>query len=93
MPDYWNVVTGCLDQLARQGKRLLVRHLLMPGHFACCTVPVLHWLAARPNLQVSLLTQYLAPAHAKAELAQTLMADEVEQALTLARELGLDLVH
>src|SRR4030095_5085807 len=29
MPAYWAVVTGCLDRLYRQGRRLIVRHLLM----------------------------------------------------------------
>jgi putative pyruvate formate lyase activating enzyme len=92
MPDYWAVVTGCLDRLAAQGKRIVVRHLLMPGHLDCCTIPVLHWLAARPALQVSLLTQYLAPAHAKGELAAQLSATEIEQAQRLAHELKLALV-
>lgn len=93
MPDYWNVVTGCLDSLYQQGKRLIVRHLLMPGHYECCTVPVLHWLADRPGLQVSLLTQYLAPAHAQGELTQALSARDVAQALALARQLALALVR
>lgn len=92
MPDYWHVVTNVMDQLYTQGKTLLVRHLLMPGHFACCTVPVLHWLAQRPDLQVSLLTQYLAPAHARGELALSLTRTEVAQAYDLAQQLQLNLV-
>ncbi|HMN28805.1 MAG TPA: radical SAM protein [Caldilineaceae bacterium] len=92
MPDYWLQVTGVLERLYREGKRLVVRHLLMPGHFDCCTVPVLHWLAARPGLEVSLLTQYLAPAHARGELAACLTNAEVAAAQTLARQLGLNLV-
>ncbi len=93
MPDYWQVVTNVIDQLYVQGKTLLVRHLLMPGHFDCCTVPVLHWLAQRPTLQVSLLTQYLAPAHARGGLAQPLVQAEIDQAYTLAQQLQLNLVH
>lgn len=92
MPDYWAVVTGCLDRLYGAGQRLIIRHLLMPGHFACCTEPILHWLAERPRLEVSLLTQYLAPAHAKGELAARLSAQEIAQATALARALGLTLV-
>lgn len=93
MPDYWTVVTGCIDRLHEAGKRILVRHLLMPGHFACCTEPILHWLAARPKVEVSLLTQYLAPAHAKGELAASLTDQEVAQAMMLARALELSLVQ
>ncbi len=93
MPDYWRVVTGCIDRLYREGKQLLVRHLLMPGHFDCCTVPVLQWLAARPGIEVSLLTQYIAPAHAKGALAAELDDHDVAKAQRLAATLGLSLVQ
>jgi len=89
MPNYWSVVTGCIDRLYREKKPLLVRHLLMPGHFDCCTVPVLQWLSKRPGIDVSLLTQYIAPAHAKGGLAAKLEEDDVTRAQTLAH--GLDL--
>ena len=92
MPNYWPVVTGCVDRLYREGKRLIVRHLLMPGHFACCTLPVLQWLAERPRIEVSLLTQYLAPAHARGELAQRLADWEIAQAQELAQKLQLRLI-
>ena len=92
MPDYWAVVTGCIDRVYRRAERLIVRHLLMPGHFDCCTVPVLRWLAARPGIEVSLLTQYLAPAHARGELAQSLAQADVTRALALATQLNLTLV-
>ena len=49
MPDYWRVVTGVIDRLLREGEEVVVRHLLMPGHFDCCTEPVLAWLAKRPT--------------------------------------------
>lgn len=91
MPDYWRVVTRCLAQLYAQGKRVIVRHLLMPGHFDCCTAPALQWLAEY-GFEVSLLTQYIAPAHAKGELANPLLAREIAQALQLARTLKLDLI-
>ncbi|MEZ4869921.1 MAG: radical SAM protein [Caldilineaceae bacterium] len=93
MPDYWAVVTGVIDALYQAGKRIIVRHLLMPGHWECCTVPVLQWLAARPMIEVSLLTQYLAPAHAKGELAANLTTPEIVQATKFAAMLGLRLVQ
>ena len=93
MPDYWAVVTGCIDRVLDAGQTVLVRHLLMPGHFDCCTAPVLAWLAERPALTVSLLTQYLPPAHARGPLANTLADEEVAQAQRLARQLGLQLVR
>ena len=91
MPDYWAVVTDCIDRVYAADKEVIVRHLLMPGHFACCTEPILHWLAARPKLKVSLLTQYVAPAHARGVLATPLSQDEVASAKNLAGELDLTL--
>lgn len=93
MPDYWRVVTGCIDRVYRAGARVIVRHLLMPGHLACCTTPVLRWLADRPGVEVSLLTQYLAPRHARHELAAPLAAEDIAAAQGLARELGLRLIE
>jgi putative pyruvate formate lyase activating enzyme len=92
MPDYWNVVTGCIERVWRTGERVIVRHLLMPGHLECCTVPVLKWLAEHENIEVSLLTQYLAPAHARGELAAPLGPADTTAAHRLAADLGLRLV-
>lgn len=92
MPDYWPTVTGVIDHLYRAGRRLVVRHLLMPGHIDCCTRPVLGWLAQRPGIEVSLLTQYVAPAHARGSLAAELPAADVLAAQELARALRLALV-
>jgi len=93
MPDYWSVVTGCIDRLLAEGQNVLVRHLLMPGHFECCTAPILVWLAARPNISVSLLTQYVPPVHARGVLAEKLGDAEIERARHLAHMLGLPLVR
>ena len=93
MPDYWHAVTGCIERVHREGKRLLVRHLLMPGHFECCTRPALQWLAELPGVEVSLLTQYMAPPQARGELAGKLQAVEIAQAKELARELELQLAR
>lgn len=93
MPDYWQVVTRGIDRTLAQGARVIVRHLLMPGHFDCCTAPVLAWLAERPDLEVSLLTQYLPPPHLRGELANSPRPKEIDQARALACRLGLRLVR
>jgi putative pyruvate formate lyase activating enzyme len=39
---------------------VIVRHLLMPGHFDCCFRPVVDWLAASlPAVRFSLMTSYV----------------------------------
>lgn len=93
MPGYWPVVTSAIDRLHSSGKQMIVRHLLMPGHFDCCTAPVLHWLSERPGIAVSLLTQYVAPAHVRGALAATLPAEDINRARGLVSELGLELVE
>jgi putative pyruvate formate lyase activating enzyme len=93
MPDYWNAVTGCIRRVHAAGVRLVVRHLLMPGHLECCTRPALIWLATLPGVAVSLLTQYQAPAHARGALAGVLTAAEITEAQTLAQRLGLSLIR
>jgi putative pyruvate formate lyase activating enzyme len=93
MPNYWSVVTSCIERTLVREKRVIVRHLLMPGHFECCTAPVLRWLAAHPGLEVSLLTQYLAPAHTRGELAASLTTADIQRAQQLAAELSLHLVR
>lgn len=91
MPDYWAVVTGAIAWAAARS-RVMVRHLLMPGHFDCCTEPALRWLAdAVPQTTVSLLTQYFPPAHARGPLAAQLSNAEIEQAQALAQRLNLTL--
>ena len=92
MPDYWNVVTRAIARVHAAGERLVVRHLLMPGHFDCCTAPALGWLAGLAGVEVSLLTQYLPPPHVRGDLAQPLPAQDVERARNLAHGLGLRLV-
>lgn len=93
MPAYWQVVTSAIASAQARGGRVVVRHLLMPGHFDCCTAPVLAWLATQPELEVSLLTQYLAPAHARGELANPLDVTEIARARQLADAYRLRLVR
>lgn len=92
MPRYWEHVTRCIARVHARSQRVIVRHLLMPGHFACCTEPALTWLGTLPGIEVSLLTQYQAPAHARGELAGAVTQAEIAAAQSLAAHLGLCLV-
>lgn len=54
---YVATLTALLPRL--RPERLLIRHLLMPGHLECCTKPVLDELArALPRVAVNLMTGY-----------------------------------
>ncbi|MBI2901737.1 MAG: radical SAM protein [Planctomycetes bacterium] len=92
MPDYVGAVRSNLRAWARRS-RLIVRHLVMPGHLDCCFRPVAEWLAREmPRVPLSLMTGYL-PAHrAWGELARTNRAAECRRAAELVRTLGVHLV-
>ncbi|OHB56750.1 MAG: hypothetical protein A2Y07_11815 [Planctomycetes bacterium GWF2_50_10] len=72
----------------------IVRHVLMPGHFECCTRPVLEWIAAEtPDAAVSIKGDYVPPAHSQLCPLEYVSSKELERAVTLARDMGLKLVH
>ena len=43
MKNYTSIVTRNLVTAAGQGN-LIVRHLLLPGHFDCCFRPIVSWM-------------------------------------------------
>ncbi len=74
--------------------RLIVRHLLMPGHLTCCTAPLLAWLAPRlGQTPLNLMTTYvptgpaILPHSRSAELQRWNSRQDKEEALALARNL------
>ena len=45
-PAYLNNVRRNIKMAYDAGKRIIIRHLPLHGHFDCCTKPVLEWIAA-----------------------------------------------
>ena len=91
---YLDVVTANLLAVAPL-RETIVRHLLVPGHFDCCTIPVLDWLAARlPKAAVSILASFIPPRRpgVSREIDRTVSPEEVEKALKEARKRRLSLV-
>jgi len=94
IPDY---VRAARENLvwAGENSRLIVRHLLMPGHLECCWEPVAEWLAAElPGAKVSLRCGFWPAWHARRhpELSHTPSAEECAQAREIARGLSLSLI-
>jgi putative pyruvate formate lyase activating enzyme len=93
VPRYVEVVTR---NLLATADRLIVRHLLLPGHFECCYRPIVVWLAehlprSRFSLRDGFLPRWQARQHA--ELRRTLSAGEATRARALAIEAGLNLIE
>lgn len=102
---------GCAERLARvpnylpvtrenilwaaSHAKLIIRHLLMPGHLDCCWRPIAQWLAKDlPGVRVSLRDGFWPAWHASrhAELRRTVSEGESARAFAIAREMELELV-
>jgi putative pyruvate formate lyase activating enzyme len=99
-PWYWETVTRNIALLADWGEDFSIRHLVMPNHVACCTYPVLEWVAERvPAAPVNVMAQFhpdnfCDPASAKyrdkyAEIARRPTRAELADSWRRARELDL----
>jgi putative pyruvate formate lyase activating enzyme len=99
-PWYWETVTRNIALIAEWGEDFSIRHLVMPNHVACCTYPVLEWIAGHvPTVPVNVMAQFRPdnfcdPANAKyreryAEIARRPTPAELERAWCRARELDL----
>jgi len=99
-PRYWETVTQNLALIHGWGEDFTIRHLVMPNHVACCTYPVLDWIAAHmPEAPVNVMDQYhpdtfCDPGGGKydaryAELARRPTASEIRDACRHAKGLGL----
>jgi len=52
--NYLNIVTRNLKMIEKT-KRIIIRHLPLPGHIECCSKPLIKWLAANmPEVELSL---------------------------------------
>ena len=91
------------DHLVRQGAPtatggprpfVFIRHLLMPGHLACCTRPILGWLAAHhPAIPVNVMTGYHPYRMARANNAMARRMPPAEVAEAIAWYRTLPFVH
>ncbi len=81
--------------LASKQADLIVRHLMLPGHLECCTLPVLDWLAKNtPEAAVNIMGQYHPAYHAleHPELRKGVSEESLCAARKHALELGLKLI-
>lgn len=91
--DYMRVVTRN-HRLARDQAEVIVRHLVLPNHYECCTKPVLEWISENlRDVKINVMSQYR-PEHRAPEfqdIARPLRISEFRAAIDLAEKLGLEL--
>jgi len=93
--NYLAIVTRNLCHAASQG-RLIVRHLLLPGHFDCCYRPIVRWMRENlPGVEFSLRDGYLPSWRADrfVELSVPLARGEGETSRELALDAGLRMIQ
>jgi putative pyruvate formate lyase activating enzyme len=92
--NYFAVVTRNLRSVAAKYD-LIIRHLLLPGHFDCCFRPIARWLHDNmPDAKFSIRDGYMPKWRARhvPELATCLDRCDAVRARTLAGEYGLNVV-
>ena len=94
VPHYVETVSRNLKHVLERGI-LIVRHLLLPGHFDCCYQPIVEWIAKHmPEVRFSLRDGYLPKWQAKHHpaLHGYITKKDAEMARKLAEAKGLRLV-
>jgi putative pyruvate formate lyase activating enzyme len=93
--DYLRIVTRNLRIASRQGK-LIVRHLLLPGHTDCCLRPILQWMSQNlPQAPLSLRDGYTPAWRADrfVELRRPIDRNAMNEAKKLVAESGVAVVQ
>lgn len=93
--DYFSIVSRN-HLMAYNSGEVIIRHLVMPNHIDCCTIPILEWVAENmPNCMVNIMAQYR-PEHLVLqrpdefpEIGRRVLSGEMHRAQEKADELGI----
>jgi putative pyruvate formate lyase activating enzyme len=91
-PDYWRVVTRNFEKAYISGE-ILLRHLVLPGHLECCTMPIVKWTKEHiPKVRFNLMFQYRPNyrAYEYPEINRRLSREEIQKAFDIVKESGLE---
>lgn len=96
VPRYWEVVERN-HRLAFKDAEVVVRHLVLPNHFECCTRPILERIAElfKDKVVVNVMAQYRPEYRASEyeEINRRLKPEEFAKAIALAEKLGLNYIQ
>lgn len=93
--NYWNIIKRNHD-LAFIDSELVIRHLLLPNHFECCTKPIFEYISENygNKVIVNILDQYYPHFNARQyEEINRRIVNEKEKAINLAKELELNFIY
>jgi putative pyruvate formate lyase activating enzyme len=90
--DEYTAVVKRNHMLAYQHSEVIVRHLVLPNHFDCCSKPIMEYIANNlPNAVVNIMAQYRPDykAFEYRDIARMVLPDEVLQVKEYAEKLGI----
>jgi putative pyruvate formate lyase activating enzyme len=90
--DEYTAVVKRNHMLAYQHSEVIVRHLVLPNHFDCCSKPIMEYIANNlPNAVVNIMAQYRPDykAFEYRDIARIVLPDEVLQVKEYAEKLGI----
>ncbi len=91
-PQYLSTVTRNFMSAYKSGE-ILLRHLVLPNHIDCCTVPIVKWTKGHiPKVRFNLMFQYSPNyrAYGYPEINRNLTREECQRALDIVKESGLE---
>jgi putative pyruvate formate lyase activating enzyme len=90
--DYAEIVKENTLRAAKHAD-VIVRHVIIPGHSQCCLKQILEWLADKlPDVKLSLRDNYVPPVQVASAPAGYLTQKEMQNAVGLAKSMGLNLI-
>ncbi len=100
-PKYFETITRNLKLIHSWGENYVIRHLVMPNHVDCCSIPVLKWIKDNiPDAPVNIMGQYhpdsftdpLSPLYSDrySDISRRVSKTEVAEVWEYAEELGLN---
>jgi len=92
--NYWATVSSNHETVLKKGS-VIVRHLVLPGHHQCCTVPVMDFLSTFKKVPVNVMDQYRPQYRAKnmSGINRQLTNDEYKKAVSYALSCGLEVIE
>jgi putative pyruvate formate lyase activating enzyme len=89
---YAQTVKKNLLAASRHGD-LIIRHLLIPGHWHCCAIPILRWIKANiPDVKLSLRGNYAPPVDNSGIPNRFVTNSELAKALDCAHSMKLNVI-
>ncbi len=96
IPRYFETITRNHQSVYKNQSNMIIRHLVLPNHFKCCTKPVLEWISKNcKNTLVNIMGQYrpdykvIKNPDIYADISQPLSQHELDQAFNYAEELEI----